>query len=116
MTPHADEYRVHVGSDYGRWGGVAVTITARNGTQIAIGLPTEMMMQDVPDSGVYPDAPTMRIPDNLGRALLEALSAHYGGIADLQEARRDLNLERKRVDKLLDVVSTIATARSQAVP
>jgi hypothetical protein len=47
-------------------------------------------------------APSLLIDDEIGRVLLDALAAHYGGTGEVQTMRADLLHERKRVDKLID--------------
>jgi hypothetical protein len=46
--------------------------------------------------------PTLRLPDDVARALLDALTAHYGGAPELQSLRKDYVAERGRVDKMID--------------
>lgn len=53
------------------------------------------------------------IPDGAARALLDALSAHYGGTGDARLARQDLAVERKRVDQLTTALISIATKDTQ---
>lgn len=114
---NAEEFRVHVGTDYTRWQGLAVHVTARIQGQLHLAEPVELILTSEPlPEAVYPDQPTFRIPDALGRALLEALSAHYGGVADVRQALKDRDRESGRVDELLKVVSTIAVASSRAQP
>lgn len=55
------------------------------------------------------DGPTIYMPTDMARALLDALAAHFGGTGTARELRADLNAERARVDRLLGVVSTVAT-------
>jgi hypothetical protein len=45
--------------------------------------------------------PTLDVPDNLGRALLGALAAHYGGVSEVRQLRKDYDAERARVDRLI---------------
>lgn len=47
------------------------------------------------------DPPTITIPDEVARALLDALAAHYGGTGDTRQLRRDYDAERARVDRLI---------------
>lgn len=47
-------------------------------------------------------APSLVIDDDLGRALLDALAAHYGGTSAGQQMRADYEHERRRVDQMLD--------------
>jgi hypothetical protein len=109
---NAEEFRVHVGTDFGRWQGLAVYVAARIQGQLHLAQPVDLTnaLEPIPEGASYADQPTLRIPDALGRALLEALSAHYGGVADVRQALRDRDRESGRVDRLLEVVSSIAVA------
>lgn len=46
--------------------------------------------------------PSLRISAEFGRALLDALAAHFGGVSEAQTLRADYLAERARVDKLID--------------
>lgn len=52
-------------------------------------------------------APLM-LPDDIARALLQALAQHYGAAPEVLTVRQDLDAERRRTDKLIDTVSKIA--------
>jgi hypothetical protein len=52
--------------------------------------------------------PTLQLPGEAARALLDALLRHYEGASDMHTVRSDLLHERGRVDKLIDVISQIA--------
>lgn len=52
--------------------------------------------------------PTMRLPDDAARALLDALLRHYQGASDMHTVRADLLHERGRADKLTDALIRIA--------
>jgi hypothetical protein len=52
----------------------------------------------------------LRLPDDLGRALYEALTEHYGGAPITRTQREDYLHERGRVDRLIDAVTHIAAA------
>jgi hypothetical protein len=108
----AEEFRVRVGTDYLQWEGLAVHVAARVQGQLHLAQPVDLIATAEPVSPgtSYADQPTLRIPDALGRALLEALSAHYGGVADVRQALKDRDRESSRVDRLLEVVSSIAVA------
>lgn len=59
------------------------------------------------------NAGRLRLPEDAARALYDALAQHFAGEAGTRQTRADLLHERGRVDKLIDVVSTVATqARS----
>jgi hypothetical protein len=70
------------------------------------------------DAGTYVAenavSPYLMLPDSLARKLLDALAAHYGGVSEARQMRKDLDAERGRVDKLLDTVSRIAETNSYA--
>lgn len=46
--------------------------------------------------------PSLTLPDDLGRALLDALAEHYGSTSGGRQQRADFEHERRRVDKLTD--------------
>jgi hypothetical protein len=52
--------------------------------------------------------PTLRLGQEEARALLDALTTHYGGVDDKRTLRADYLAERERVDKLAAVVAGIA--------
>ena len=52
---------------------------------------------------------SLKVDDGLGRALLDALAAHYGGTTGGRQQRADFEHERGRVDRLLDTLTIIAT-------
>jgi hypothetical protein len=45
--------------------------------------------------------PTLMIPNEIARALLDALAEYYGGTGDYRQLRRDFEHERSRVDSLI---------------
>ena len=47
------------------------------------------------------NAPSLRLRDDLARALLDALAVHYGGTGDTRTLRKDYEHERGRVDSLI---------------
>jgi len=51
----------------------------------------------------------LRLPDDVARALLDALASHYGGTSDVQTLRRDYEAERKRVDTFIAHLTSGAT-------
>ncbi len=48
--------------------------------------------------------PTLKLPGEAARALLDALLRHYEGASDQRTVRSDLLHERGRVDKLTDAL------------
>lgn len=56
--------------------------------------------------------PTMRLPMDLGRELLNSLMNHYHGADDARALRRDYDEERKRVDRLTAAMIEIAKDRT----
>lgn len=63
----------------------------------------------LPDGGEL--APTLRMDEDVARALLQALANWYGGTSEAATARADLLHERGRVDQLISTVSVIASAQ-----
>jgi len=45
--------------------------------------------------------PSLTLPDDLGRVLLDELAAYYGGVAGGRQQRADYEHERARVDRLI---------------
>ena len=57
-----------------------------------------------------PDDAFLRLPDDIARALYEALSVHFGGnVVDATRLRKDYDAERARVD--LFIKHTVGGAR-----
>lgn len=48
--------------------------------------------------------PTIRLPEDVARALLDSLARHFGGVSEVQTLRVDYLAERGRVDKLTDAL------------
>lgn len=72
--------------------------------------------EDVPDPPIQQIIPpTIRFGDREARAILEALSNHYGGAEDTRALRRDYDAERKRVDNLTESLASIAQSLSGQV-
>lgn len=55
--------------------------------------------------------PTVQLPHDFARALLEALTRYYQGASDMHTVRGDLLHERGRVDKLTDALISLANFR-----
>lgn len=60
--------------------------------------------------------PTLILEDEIGRALLDALNRHYGGVDDARALRADLDKERARTDKLIGHLADIAASRTGPQP
>lgn len=60
--------------------------------------------------------PTVVLPQDSGRVLLEALVRHYQGTEDTRALRRDYDNERKRVDEQNKVIADIALTLAQGGP
>lgn len=67
---------------------------------------------DLPPAGsainAEPEVPTLWLPFDSGRALLEALVQHYQGAEDTRQLRKDYDAERQRVDTLTSALVDIA--------
>lgn len=50
--------------------------------------------------------PSLRLPEDLARALLDALAAHFGGVSDTQTLRKDYLAERARVDRMINYLTS----------
>ena len=108
--------------------GIAVRVTQDHDGGYS-GMPSRMVMRITPEGRAtwepY-DEPsalpasggshlTMTMPEDVARALLDALTRWYHGAEDTRALRRDYDAERQRVDKLTDAVIGIA-ARPQFMP
>ena len=90
----------HIGVDYISQG-ITVNIIRRNGDR------TDMLM-DLGTVDTFPiwrtiepatqAPPGLRIPDDVAKALLDALLDHYRGGHDARQLRKDYDAERARVD------------------
>jgi hypothetical protein len=72
--------------------------------------------EDLPDTPPRDLTPTLQIGDSEARALLEALSRHYGGVEDTRVLRADLDYERRRVDDLIGLMGAVITSGMQRPP
>jgi hypothetical protein len=95
--------RAYVQTDIGRLG-VAVFLFEQVGHErYAIGQPTDVVFQEMDrDAAAAVAEPTLRLPEDMARALLDALAAHFGGTSDVRTLRKDYMAERARVDKMID--------------
>ncbi len=94
--------RAHVDYDHGRMG-VAVWLARSRDHRLHVVEPVELTFNDVGlDEAAAWTEPTLRIPEDMARALLDALAAHFGGSSDVQTLRKDYLAERARVDKMID--------------
>jgi hypothetical protein len=98
-------WRVHIEHDV-RVDGIAIQIAQRLGEGGHVDVlrfePTHEVVQGVASM----PTPSLVIGDDLGRALLDALSAHYGGATGGRQQRADFEHERARVDKLIGCLIT----------
>jgi hypothetical protein len=81
--------------------GIAVNVIRRNGDRIDVlmdlgTVDTFPVWRTVEPATQAP--PGLRIPDDVAKALLDALLDHYRGGHDARELRKDYNAERARVD------------------
>lgn len=80
--------------------GVKVAVILRRSettTEVMTWAPTTARVIDAHSTA--PDDAFLRLPDDIARALYEALSAHYGGnVVDATKLRKDYDAERARVD------------------
>jgi hypothetical protein len=52
--------------------------------------------------------PTLTLPMDTGRALLDALTRHYQGVEDTRQLRHDYERERSRVDDQAKLIADLA--------
>lgn len=101
--------RVHTSMDFNVDGITVAVLMRYSGDDTKIMHITEggYIQWDVVGPGLD-TAPTFRISDAIGRALLDALLRHYQGSEDMHTVRADLLHERGRVDKLMTAVIDLA--------
>lgn len=101
-------YEVHLADDW-TFDGVKIWVGDRRGHDVDVlhyGGQFALERQRVdPAANVEP---TIIIPREAARALLEALLRHYDGASDLHTVRQDLLHERDRRGKLEDAMTEIA--------
>lgn len=68
------------------------------------------------DGTTAEEQPTLRLPGDSGRALLDALVHHYQGAEDTRALRRDYDNERKRVDELTQVIADVTRTLAHGGP
>lgn len=99
--------RAYVADDYARFNGTAVTIVRNyDDGSYQIFEPAEMTVRhysanEEPDIRGTMLPPTLRMPEDVARALLDALAAHFGGTSDTRQLRKDYDAERTRVDRFI---------------
>lgn len=94
--------RARVDHDF-TYDGVAIWLGRKRDDGMEVMLPVDPVMQSVPAAAAAsPDGPSLRLPEDMARALLDALSAHFAGTSDVQTLRKDYLAERARVDKMID--------------
>lgn len=59
------------------------------------------------DDTAAPPKPTLVLPVETGRVLLDALTLHYQGAEDTRALRRDYDAERRRVDEQAKVIADV---------
>jgi hypothetical protein len=77
---------------------------------IDVAQPAELVMATEVKGQPAPRQPWVRLDDGAARALLDALTAHYGGSSDQRQLRADYDAERRRLDKMLDWVMRTSVA------
>jgi hypothetical protein len=96
---------------------IAVLNKGDGTTHVARGLGAGGLLEwertDGADAGSWQD-PTMVLPDDIARALMDELIRHYHGSSDTLALRRDYDHERQRYDKAVAALIELA-ARPQQI-
>lgn len=93
--------RAHVSFDHGRWG-VALWLGRKTADGLHIVEPVDLVVTTTTlDEVAAWTEPTLRLPEDMARALLDALAGHFGGTSDVQTLRKDYLAERARVDLMI---------------
>ncbi len=91
--PASDALAVVIGRGYGDYVQYVRSIGGEGGITIS----------DYPLNAAPPlNELQMRIPEDIAKALLEALAEHFGGTGDTRTLRKDYDAERARVDRLVN--------------
>lgn len=93
--------RAIVTNHFTRPDAVGVYLIEDRGATTSVAQPADLVFADRDQFALLPETPTLFLPDSHARALLDALSAYYGGTSDTRSLRRDYDAERARVDKML---------------
>jgi hypothetical protein len=102
--------RAVVENDFAR-DGVAIHLGRKVNGETQLVMPLPDIEIDTRPPGVYAvSEPALRLPDDMARALLDALAAHYGGQTDTRTLRQDYLAERARVDRLLTQMHDMTVA------
>ena len=103
-------------SEYMLADGIAVRVTMRHSpANVLIGRISEnghLHFEPFDTNPLADPGITFSMQEEVARALLDALLRHYQGASDMHTVRRDLLHERGRVDRLIEVVSSIAVQAS----
>ena len=91
-------------------GGIAVYVAMKTGPgeRLILHQRDGHLAWDRYEPGTIPLEPTLKLEDDAGRAVLDALLRYYQGASDMHTVRGDLLHERGRVDKLTDAMIAIA--------
>lgn len=94
--------RAYVQRDFARFG-VSVWLGRFGDETVDLVEPSELVLRRTSrDEAATVQEPSLRIPEDMARALLDALTEHFGGYSDMQRLHADYQAERKRVDKMID--------------
>lgn len=86
--------------------GVDIYLAMGDRLALSFEAPTRVMIDE---AGAMPDLRPLQLREDVARALYEELGQYFGGMAaDQRLLRKDYEAERKRVDSLIETVSTIA--------
>lgn len=104
-------FRAYVGQTV-RWHEVGLWLVRRrvfNGVrEYAVAAPVELEWQPHDEAYMLPDRPSLLLPNDLARSVVDELTTHFGGVPVSALLRRDFEHERGRVDTLTAAVIEIA--------
>lgn len=106
-------WRAMVQPDFA-YDGIAIDIGHRTPSGLAVMDAHVMTMTEVPEGAMPIVGPALRLTNGAGRALLDALAEHYGGVSSLRALRNDYDRERARVDKLTDALISSLLLRRES--
>jgi hypothetical protein len=98
----SEPWRIRIESD-AAMDGIAIQVARKVGDGLVeqVKFASDRTVTPLSEAVATMPAPSLTIDDSLGRALLDALAAHYGGTTGGLQQRADFEHERQRVDRLI---------------
>lgn len=97
--------------------GVAIWLGRKGDGELSTVLPLPNPVFEHHEAGeILPSAgPSLRLPEDIARALFEALARHFGGHPETVSLRKDYESERARVDRLQQAIIDANMTQARAL-